>query len=147
MPFYILNFYKPIHFTILNIDLHCLLKHKLPEDRQPLSIVLQAPFIIERHQLLAPLPGSFGLFKRQFRETRSPVDHSIGNFIPFSLNSVFSFIYLFCCFDLFLFYCAWAFGLETIKVEWELLRYSLEVFLIHPQTHPHLPSWLKKEKE
>ena len=89
MPFYILNFYKPIHFTILNIDLHCLLKHKLPEDRQPLSIVLQAPFIIERHQLLAPLPGSFGLFKRQFRETRSPVDHSIGNFIPFSLNSVF----------------------------------------------------------
>jgi hypothetical protein len=35
------------------------------------------------------LPRSFGLFKRQFSGTRLPVDHSIGNFIPFSLNSVF----------------------------------------------------------
>ena len=60
--------------------------------------MLQAPFIIEGHQILAPLPGSFGLFKRQFRGTRLPVNHFIGNFVPFSLNSVFIlfiFFYLF----------------------------------------------------
>jgi hypothetical protein len=47
------------------------------------------PLIIERHQFLGPLLGSFGFFKRKFRGTRLPVDHSIGNFVPFSLNSVF----------------------------------------------------------
>ena len=89
MPFYILNFHKLIYFTLLDIVLHCLLKTQLPEDRQPLTPYYKVPLIIERHQFLAPLSGSFSLFKRQFRGTRLPVDHPIGNFVPFSFNSIF----------------------------------------------------------
>ena len=71
--------------------------------------MLQAPLIIEQDQFLALLPGSFGLFKRQFHGTRSSVDHSIGNFVPFSLNSIFQFFLLFVyivTIDLFEFHCA-----------------------------------------
>ena len=57
--------------------------------------MLQASFIIERHQFLAPLPGSFGLFKRQFLGTRLPVGHSIGNFVSFSFHFVFLLVIFF----------------------------------------------------
>ena len=50
VPFYILNFHKPIHFTFLDIVLHCLLTTQLPENRQSLTLYYKVPFIIERHQ-------------------------------------------------------------------------------------------------
>ena len=97
--FYILNFYKPNPFYPFKqlITLSFENTSSLRIDN-PLHNVLQAPFIIAWHQFLEPLPGGFSLFKRQFHGTRLPVDHSIGNFVPFSLNSVFLlfiFFYLF----------------------------------------------------
>jgi hypothetical protein len=53
MPFYILNFHKPIHFTLLDIVLHYLLKTQLPW--QPLTPYYKVPLIIKRHQPLLPL--------------------------------------------------------------------------------------------
>ena len=127
MPFYKLNFHKPIHFTLLDIVLHCLLKTQLSEDQQPLTPYYKVPLIIEQHQFLAPLLGSFGLFKRQFYETRLLVDHSIGNFVPFSLNSVFLLFVYFVALICFVLLCmsVWVRNskcrLETFEVFFESL--------------------------
>ena len=49
VPSYVLNFHKPIHFTLLDIVLHYLLKTQLSEDRQPHTLYYKVPLIIERH--------------------------------------------------------------------------------------------------
>ena len=77
MPFYILNFHKPIHFTLLDIVLHCLLKTQLPEDRQPLTPYYKVPLIIERNQYVQPKmarsrPTSHQTLDSRFESIRRP---------------------------------------------------------------------------
>ena len=145
MPFYIYslqNFHKPNLFyssCLLNYIVYW--KHKLPEDRQPLIRTTKYRLLLSDINF--------------WRRCRGVSAYSRDNFFFLKFCSIlysfcFSFSYFF--YYLFilllwpvLFYCAWAFRLETTKVDWRLLRHFLEVYLIHLQAHPHLPSWLKKE--
>jgi hypothetical protein len=96
-----------IHFTLLNIDLHCLLKTQLPEDRQPLTRTI-------RYRLLL---SDINFWRRCRGVSAYSRDNSVGQgyrwitLLVTSFHSLlilfffylFSFICLFCCFDLFCF--------------------------------------------
>jgi hypothetical protein len=128
----------------LEIVLHCLLKTQLPEDRQPLTSYYKVPLIIERNQFLAPLPGSFGLFKRQFRGTRLSVDHSIGNFIPFFFNFVFILFVYFVVLIYFVLLCM-SVWVRNSKGKLETSETLFGSLFDTPTSSSHLLSWLKKE--
>ena len=144
MPFYIYslqNFHKP-NLSYLSCILNYIVfwKHKLLEDRQPLTCTTRYRLLLSDINFWSRCRGVSAYSRDNF---------FFGNFVPFSFHFVFLLVIFFYLFILLLwpvlFYCAWAFGLETTKVDWRLLRHFLEVYLIHLQAHPHLLLWLKKE--